>query len=215
MRLTAGTPWYGWPDFSTDLFPVSDATFQPPMELMIRTGYPELAALIDHRASNLDTPDLVREQLRYCAFKSQSGAAKLDIVPGVGLLKQFRDDAIVTLSGDRAPFATSGQQLLGAVGYRIVRVNLDPGKHNQYSDFIRNTSGKPASWMGGSVVGLERPCDVKFAPDGTLYILDMGRMRVENGKEKVSGGTGRLFKLVSEESLQHATTQSSTTRKAS
>jgi len=184
------------------------------MELMLKTGYPELAALIDHSASNLDTPDHFRDQMRYCAFESQSGAAKLDIVPGVGPLKQFRDDGIVTLSGDRAPFATSGQQLLGAIGYRVDRVNLDPQKHNQRADFIRNTSGKPASWMGEGVVGLERPCDVKFASDGTLYILDMGVMRVHNGKEKVGGGTGRLFKLVADDSLQRSTTRPTTTRKA-
>jgi hypothetical protein len=35
----------------------------------------------------------------------------------------------------------------------------------------------------------------------------MGSMRVENGKEKISKGTGRLFKLVSEEATTRPTTQ--------
>ncbi|CAN5427583.1 hypothetical protein BH09PLA1_BH09PLA1_26850 [soil metagenome] len=197
MRLAAGTPWYGWPDFTADLNPVSESQYQPPMELMIKTGYPELAALIDPSASNIDPPNIVRQQLLRGSFESQSGAAKLDIIPGIGPFRSMRDDAIVALSGDRAPFATSGQRLIGPVGYKIDRVNVDPLKR-QRSDFIRNTSGKPASWMGRGVVALERPCDVKFAADGTLYILDMGTMRVENGKEKVTPGTGRLFKLIPE-----------------
>ena len=208
MKLTAGTPWYGWPDFSADLRPITESMFQPPVELVLKTGYPELAPLIDHRASKLDTPDIVRQQLLFGTFESQAGAAKLDIVPGAGPLKNFRDDMIVALSGDRAPFATASQKLAGPTGYRIDRVD----DKRQHSDLVRNTSGKPASHMGGGVVGLERPCDVKFAPDGSLYILDMGVMRVENGKEKVTGGTGRLFRLVAEETLAQPATQPATAR---
>ena len=48
---------------------------------------------------------------------------------------------------------------------------------------------------------------MKFSADGTLYILDMGELRVENGKERAKVGGGRLFKLVPEES---ATTRPST-----
>ncbi len=209
MRLGAGTPWYGWPDFSTDLYPIDEARFQPPMEMVIKSGYPELAPLIDHRGSNLTTPDQFRSQLLYGTFESQSGAAKLDIVPNAGPLKMFAGQAIVTLSGDRAPWATSGQKLVGPIGYKIERVDIDPQKKSR-NEFIRNTSGKPASWMGNGAVGLERPCDAKFSADGTLYILDTGQMRVENGKEKVSRGTGRLFKLVAEDATTQPATQPAT-----
>jgi sugar lactone lactonase YvrE len=47
-----------------------------------------------------------------------------------------------------------------------------------------------------SKLALERPVDVKFGPDGSLYILDMGRMEVKNGKEHVSAATGQIFRLV-------------------
>ncbi|MBC8108255.1 MAG: hypothetical protein H7Z14_16835 [Anaerolineae bacterium] len=209
MRLAPGTPWYGWPDFSADLRPISESQFQPPMDLVIKTGYPELAALLDHKESKLDPPDIIQKQLLYCIFESQSGAAKLDIVPGVGPFKNMRGDWIVALSGDRSPFATSGQKLIGPMGYKIERVDVDK---KQRSEFIRNTSGKPASWTGRGGVALERPCDVKFAADGTLYILDMGEMRVENGKEKVKAGSGRLFKLVPEEAATTRPTTQPTTR---
>ena len=35
----------------------------------------------------------------------------------------FNGQVIVALSGDRAPFATSGRKLKGPTGYRIVRVD--------------------------------------------------------------------------------------------
>ena len=46
--------WYGWPDFSADLMPISDPRFQPtPLDLIARTGYPDLSFLIDHESSGL------------------------------------------------------------------------------------------------------------------------------------------------------------------
>jgi glucose/arabinose dehydrogenase len=45
------------------------------------------------------------------------------------------------------------------------------------------------------VDALERPCDVKLGPDGALYILDMGRMQVKNGKEVYTARTGQIFRL--------------------
>ena len=45
-------------------------------------------------------------------------------------------------------------------------------------------------------VGLERPTAVKFDPrDGSMYIVDFGRMRMKGGRERVSAHTGRIFKL--------------------
>jgi glucose/arabinose dehydrogenase len=43
---------------------------------------------------------------------------------------------------------------------------------------------------------LERPIDVKFGPDGALYILDYGQMYMKDGQEKVTPGTGRIWKVV-------------------
>jgi glucose/arabinose dehydrogenase len=69
----------------------------------------------------------------------------------------------------------------------------------QTKEFIRNVSGTPAHMMNREfdkgVEALERPCDVKFGPDGALYILDMGRMQVKNGKEVYTPRTGQIFRL--------------------
>ena len=194
MSLATGT-WYGWPDFSADLYPIGDPRFQPPLDLILPYGYPDLSFLINHRQSEprLESPEPLRRDLLRAVFPSQSGAAKLAIVPDTGPFRDFRGEAIIALSGDRAPFATSGQRLVGPQGFKVVAVDVDPSRR-RVRDFIVNTSGQPAST--GTEGGIERPVDVKFGPDGALYVLDFGRMTVHNGKEKVAEGTGAIFKLM-------------------
>jgi glucose/arabinose dehydrogenase len=190
LRVISNT-WYGWPDYSADLFPISDARFQPRwQELLIRSGYPDLSFVVDHATSGLIPPD--RTALLAATFQPLSGAAKLAFVPGTGPFSQYAGNAIVALSGDRAPFATSGKPLVGPLGYKVVRVDVG---ENQVVDFVRNTVGGPLSRVRGASVGLERPVDVKFGPDGAMYILDMGRMSVESGQPRISPGTGRVFRL--------------------
>jgi len=47
-------------------------------------------------------------------------------------------------------------------------------------------------------LALERPIDVKFPPDASaLYILDFGQVEYKaDGRQKISSGTGRIFRLV-------------------
>ncbi len=199
LRFVSGT-WYGWPDYSADLRPISDARFQPPLELFLPKGYPEHSFLVNHEESGLLRPD--RDLLLQAAFPSQSGAAKMAFVPtepAGPFADDFGGSAIVALSGDRAPFATSGRKLIGPVGYKLMRVDFDTATP-RVSEFVRNVAGVPAHMMDkdfdGAVDALERPVDVKFGPDGALYILDMGRMRVKNGKEVFAPRTGQVFRLV-------------------
>jgi hypothetical protein len=208
LRLVPGT-WYGWPDYSADLQSIGEARFQPPLELMRGSGYRELYNVIDHAASNppngLTKPD--RGTLLQATFPSLSGAGKMTFVPNTGPFRDFQGNLIITMSGDRAPYATSGaKNFMGPVGYKVVLVNVDTEK-GKVTDFIRNTDGKPASKIRKGIVALERPIDAKFGPDGALYILDFGQMEVKNGQEKVTRGTGRILRLVPEEApTTHETT---------
>jgi glucose/arabinose dehydrogenase len=190
LRLFPNT-WYGFPDYSSDGSPIGSARFQPPLDLIARSGYPELSALIDHSASDLTPPDatlVVR-----AVFPALSGAAKLVILPDLPAYRDHRGHAIVALSGDRAPFATSGRKLAAPVGYKVVRVDPDS---KQVFDYISNTRGGPASSeRDGRGGGLERPIDVKLGPDGALYIVDFGRLEFREGEPRVRAGTGRIFKL--------------------
>lgn len=193
LRIIPNTnTWYGWPDFSADLRPIYEKRFQPPPEMIIRTGYPELAFLIDHAASGLTSPATFRETLLFGVFPSLSGAAKFDFAPSTPAYRAYQGSAIIALSGDRAPFASGGHKLKAPVGYRVVRVDLAT---KQVEDFIVNTQGLPASKLGRNIEALERPMDVKCGPDGKLYILDYGKMEIREGREKITPGTGKILVL--------------------
>jgi glucose/arabinose dehydrogenase len=100
----------------------------------------------------------------------------------------------VALAGDRAPFATSGRPIIGPIGYKVVSVDLDS---KRVDDFVRNTAGGPASRIDEKNPNLlERPIDVKIGPDGTVFILDAGRMQVRDGRETYETGTGKIFRVV-------------------
>ena len=196
-RLVRGT-WYGWPDYSADFNDITLPRYQPPLELLFNTGYDALPLLVDQAGSGTDRSGLrtpSRETLLRGAFPSQSGAAKLAMAPRTGPFERYYGSAIVALSGDRAPFATSNQKLIGPIGYKVVRVNVD---NQQVEDFLRNTRGLPARRLprGMQAEALERPVDVKFGPDGSLYVLDLGWMEVKNGRERVREGSGRVFRIV-------------------
>jgi glucose/arabinose dehydrogenase len=196
--------WYGWPDSTTDLRPVTDPYFQPPIELLIH-GYTENSDLIDHDASGLHAPD---PSLVAGVFPTMSGASKLVFAPNSGPFAEFYHSAIVALDGDQAPFATSGvKNFQGPMGSKVVRVDLDA---RQVKDFIVNTAGVPASLQGVDVMALERPTDVKIGPDGALYILDMGRLENKTGIPRIFPNSGRIFKLMPAPQAAAATSAATT-----
>ena len=190
--------WGGFPDLTTVMTPVTEERYQPPSSLMSKTGYPDVNPLIDPENSNLPQKLLPPRpfDLLKGSFAPMSGAAKFEFIPENSMIapyRKFRGQAIVALAGDRAPFATSGQPLTnGPVGYKVVAVNIE---NKKVSDFIYNVRGLPASKIGRGALALERPCDVKLAPDGSLYVLDMGAYTMKDGKIRVSPHTGRIFKL--------------------
>ncbi len=198
LKMAGGETWYGWPDFSADLRPITEkaagaerGTFQPPRDLVIRSGYPDIRFLIDHAASRLIPP--TPGAFVFGTFKPLSGASKFDFAPSSGAFRKYRGDAIVALFGDRAPFATSGFPIKGPTGYKVVVVNIDSRK---VEDLVRNTSDGPASKHSKDATdALERPVDVKFGPDGAMYILDFGQMEMKNGSPSIKKGTGKIFRL--------------------
>ena len=201
-RLVQGT-WYGWPDWTADFHPITDAKYQPRIEMIYSTGVDALPVLIDHGASGPEgaglRPPSGADLLRG-VFPSQAGAARLVMVPRTGPFDRFQGSAIVALSGDRAPFATSNQKVIGPIGYKVVRVSID---NQQVEDFIRNVGNAPAHLLPKEKRhrgdAIERPVDVKFGPDGALYVLDLGSMEIKDGKEHVVPGTGKIYRLAPSE----------------
>lgn len=195
VRVIPGGPatWYGFPDYTADMNPVTDGRYQAPAEMLLRTGFPKVTFLIDHDASDLRPP--TASTLLKAKFPSLSGAAKMDVGPTAGPFSKWRNDLFVALSGDRAPYATSGYPLVGPVGYKVVRVNVDTGK---VEDFIFNTRVLPGSKLPrGNANAIERPVDVKISPDGTMYVVDFGEVEYKtDGREKLARGTGKIYRLV-------------------
>ena len=195
LRVYPGGPaaWYGFPDYGSDMQPITDPHFQPDIKMILRSGFPKLVFLVDHRAGGLHDIDDSVQSLVKAKFQSLSGAAKLTFAPGKGPFKRWQGDAFVAFSGDRAPFATGDEALKSPVGYKVMRVNVESGK---VEEFIHNTEFLPASKTGKSGKAMERPIDVKVGSDG-LYILDFGEVEFKpSGRMKVSNGTGRIYKLV-------------------
>jgi glucose/arabinose dehydrogenase len=193
LRIYRGR-WYGWPDFSANLLPITNSRFKEKDDVFKGTGYDELNTLLEH-PSDLNVPfdQTDRENMVRAEFPSLSGAAGMTFLPDEGPLNEFRRELIVALSGDRAPFANSGRKLRQRVGFQVVRVDTERATVNA---FIRNTAGVPRSLGGGNLDMLERPMDVAVGPDGYLYVLDFGQLEVRNGKDKIKPRTGQVFRML-------------------
>jgi glucose/arabinose dehydrogenase len=78
-------------------------------------------------------------------------------------------------------------------GFRVVAVDTASGTAET---FLQNRHPGPASSHGSA--GIERPVDVKFAPDGSLYVLDFGVSGVDEARMVSYGHTGVLWRVVPE-----------------
>ena len=190
--------WYGWPDYSTDFRPITDRALQPPRQFLFRTGYGELSFLIDHTSSGprdangtprgLQIPD--RDTLLTGVFPPLSGASGIAFVPQDGpAFADYTGQLVVALRGDRAPFATSGLPLTRSPGRMVAVVDT---ASNTWRPLVYNAA---AAKKEIDRLVLERPIDVTFGPDGSLWILDQGRMRMRDGQERYKPGDGRLYRL--------------------
>lgn len=190
LRVVRGT-WYGWPDYSADLLPIDDARFQPPPEMVMKSGYPEVSFLIDHQTSGLLRPD--RNTLLQASLPVQAGAARMDFVSSSSSFREYRGSAIVALWGERVVPRAADSKASTAVGRKVVCIDVDT---RRTYDFVFNTNGLPGSAVGDLVEALERPIDVKFAPDGSMYILDSGRVDYDNGQfKRAYPSAGRIYRL--------------------
>jgi len=162
--------WYGWPDFSAALEPITDPKFDSPNALkatVVVNGQPQGKALgfvIDHAASGLtiaDTSHILG------LHEVNSSPSMLDVAPAAW--GDLAGQVFVAEYGDLAPNTTPLLDKLP--GYRVSRVDPTTG---QVEPFLRNAKPGPASAQGAMGMGLERPFDVKFGPDGAMYIVDYG-----------------------------------------
>ena len=193
-RIQQGA-WYGWPDFSARFEPVTEAKFdvpnaqQPPKFL---NGQPlpldRLHFVINHAASNLRVPD---RSVIYGLHPWNSSPSGIDFAPAS--FGELGGQLFVAEWGDLAP--PTNPLLNTKVGSRITR---DPG-NGRVEPFLQNAQPGPASEQGAPGMGLERPYYVKFGPDGAMYIVDYGVVRInparEGGPYEFPPATGAIWKV--------------------
>ncbi len=195
-KVTKGT-WYGWPDFSAALEPLNDPKFEVKDELQAQVfinGVPQgknLGFLIDHRASGLTAPD---RGLLLGVHTFHTSPSVPDVAPRSW--GEYSGHLFIPEWGDLTP-PTDPE--ISRVGYKIVRI--DPSK-KYVSPFIRNNVDLPGSEQGLAGKALERPFDVKFGPDGAMYIVDYGQVKINpartnQGREPYEyiAGTGVIWKV--------------------
>ncbi len=164
--------WYGVPDFSAAFEPLTDPKFEAPGRLYAPVsinGQPvkeKLGFVIDHQASGLTAPD---KKLILGLHPHNSSPSKPDVAPASW--GDMAEMLFVPEWGDATWFTNPLKNV--PVGNRIVMI--DPRDPGRVQPFVTNAQPGPASSQGAALMGIERPFDVKFGPDGAMYIVDYGQ----------------------------------------
>jgi glucose/arabinose dehydrogenase len=165
--------WYGWPDFASGIR-LDDPYWG-------EGGHGREPVLAEFPNPNPPKP--------LVSFQTHVGSNGVDICknPEFG----FEGDAFVALFGDLAPVTTISKAVF-PVGFKVVRVDTQTG---QVFDFAVNKMTGPASKLPHE--GFERPSHCQFGPDGNLYIIDFGTIRIapERGGIRMQMGTGSLWRI--------------------
>ncbi len=195
-KIIKGT-WYGWPDFSAALEPLTDPKFEVRDEFQAQVyinGTPQgknLGFLIDHKASGLTPPD---KSLVMGLHDFHTSPAIPDIAPYSW--GEFSGHIFIPEWGDLTPPTDPD---ISRVGYKIVEI--DPAQ-KRVTPFLRNNVDLPGSEQGLAGKALERPFDVRFGPDGDMYIVDYGQVKINIDRKKQGrepyeyiAGTGVIWKV--------------------
>lgn len=198
LRIEPGR-WYGIPDFSASREPLTQPQFEPPAKhqapvfLVTEDGTQKplgkmLGFVIDHKASGLTPPSPDWVLGRHTVNSSPS---MVDIAPET--FGEFSGHLFAAEWGDLAPPTNPLRKK--PAGYQVVAVNTDTG---EITPFVQNQQPGPASAQGAQGMGIERPFDVQFGPDGALYIVDYGVVTIDMAKKPpyaYQPGTGVIWRV--------------------
>jgi glucose/arabinose dehydrogenase len=186
LKIKSDVFWYGVPDFSAGREPLTNPKFEAPEDLMAMVVIDgeeqgkELGFVINHEASGLTPPD---RSVVLGRHEFNSSPSLLDVAPESW--GEWSGDVFVAEWGDLAP-----------------PTNPLRGENNPASGslepFVRNRQPGPASTQGMPGEGIERPFDVKFGPDGAMYIVDYGVVDINMDKAPpyvYRANTGAIWKV--------------------
>lgn len=158
--------WYGWPEYCSSI-PITDQRFRLPEDTDYK-GKPSRLSFV--------LTDETRERLLDGRTEPPEPLALLPVHSAAEGMVFGREDfgmdpeneILVAEMGNIVPFRRDEQP-----GFRVQKVNLQTG---EYSDFMTNKGGGPASVVGNK--GLERPLQLAWGPDGALYVVDFGIINI-------------------------------------
>lgn len=187
-RVKPGT-WYGWPDFSAELLPITDPRYRPPDKFLSK-GQTGLSFAIDHRASGLPAPD---RSLLVTATVPHAALGGMTVVPEGGPFARWAGQLLISEMGDFKPQTDAVNPDVRA-GFQVESVNLATGQRAVFARNRGTGAAQPASRIDLEA-GFERPVDVKVGPDGLVYVLDFGVFNPTEKVMKVFPKTGRVYRI--------------------
>lgn len=187
-RIRPGA-WYGWPDYSADLLPMTDPKYRPP-EKFLAKGHAGVDFVIDHAASGLPAPD---RSLLVTATKPHAALGGMTVVPRGGAFARWAGQLLISEMGDFKP-TTDAVTPDDRAGFQVESVDLATGRRAVFARNRGTGPAQPASRIDLEE-GFERPVDVKVGPDGLVYVLDFGVFNPSEKTMKVFPKTGRVYRI--------------------
>lgn len=181
--------WYGWPDYSADLLPITDPRYRPP-EKFLSKGHTGLSFALDHRASGLAAPD---RSLLVTTTVPHAALGGMTVVPARGPFARWSGQLLISEMGDFKP-TTDAVKPDEHAGFQVESVDLASGRRSVFARNRGNGAALPASRIDLEE-GFERPVDVKVGPDGLVYVLDFGVFNPTDTTTKVFPKTGRVYRI--------------------
>jgi glucose/arabinose dehydrogenase len=181
--------WYGWPDYSAELLPMTEAKYRPP-EKFLAKGQHGIEFVIDHAASGLRAPD---RSLLVTATTPHAALGGMAVVPAGGVFGRWGGQLLISEMGDFKP-TTDAVTPDDRAGFQVESVDLATGKRAVFARNRGSGAAQPASRIDLEE-GFERPVDVKVGPDGLVYILDFGVFNPSEKVMKVFPKTGRVYRI--------------------
>ena len=187
-RLREGA-WYGWPDYSAELVPLTDPRYRSPHEFFAE-GQDKLDFVIDHGASGLRPPD---RSLLVAATDPHAALGGMTVVPAGGPFGAFAGQLLISEMGDFRP-TTDAVHPERHAGFQVETVDLRSGRRAVFARNRGEGPALPASRLD-LTDGFERPVDVKVGPDGLVYVLDFGVFEPTAKAAQVMPKTGKVFRI--------------------
>jgi glucose/arabinose dehydrogenase len=181
--------WYGWPDYSAELLPFTDAKYRPPVRFLAK-GHTGVEFVIDHGASGLDAPD---RTLLVTATDPHAALGGMTFVPARGPFARWAGRLLISEMGDFKP-TTDAVHPEVRTGFQIESVDVTTGRREVFARNRGTGPAQPASRIDLDD-GFERPVDVKVGPDGLVYVLDFGVFNPSEKTVKVFPKTGRVYRI--------------------